>query len=349
MVWLQGLSHYIFGDCSTHPLNAEKAKEWNLRDIHRCCSAVGCTDGPMDESEAIASPDVVAHPWSRSKDLGCFDSSWAFSKDQPDLDPEMVLERALQSFTESMQAGIQVDVLMDDGGLLDVEVSLDFDVTRLILRLREVEREIPLDDIVQVCGPDTLGEKAAIPNTMHINERCATLMLSTTHFLTFSFDTERWRDYFETCLRALLAARRDRCGGVVPSGAPLPAARKAPRAMKRAAARRQVLDSLPKIPNISASTLETDVHMRGVTNKTSSSGDDRQSVTHRTTSSYGDDHSVIPRHSLSEKALIASKAASSSSTQRDVEALAGDAGGACEREHGGCEAHPSGGSPTRLE
>eukprot|EP00927_Polykrikos_kofoidii_P077231 TRINITY_DN74197_c0_g1_i1.p1 TRINITY_DN74197_c0_g1~~TRINITY_DN74197_c0_g1_i1.p1 ORF type:complete len:327 (-),score=66.11 TRINITY_DN74197_c0_g1_i1:150-1130(-) len=159
-------------------------------------------------------------------------------------DNEMVLERAFRSFTESMQHGVELEVVLDDGSFMDVTLTLDRNFSRLLLRLREVQREILLDDIAQV-GLGTTEEenkladksgalKAATaaseavaarqrakrqqqiweneePPTMQEeqNNCTTTLLISSAQFLTFVFETDRLREYFETCLRVLLASRRN--------------------------------------------------------------------------------------------------------------------------------------------
>merc|ERR1739848_950482 len=90
------------------------------------------------------------------------------------------------------------------------QLSLDADVTRLSLRFKSIEREIPLDDVVQVCNPDESVMHPSVTNTAHLDERCTTLVLNSTHFLTLSFDNQRQREFFETCLQALLVARHQK-------------------------------------------------------------------------------------------------------------------------------------------
>jgi len=124
-----------------------------------------------------------------------------------EADTEMVLDQALRSFIQSMQYGIEVEVVLDDGQLLGVELSLDARATRLLLRVREVERDIPLDDIVRICSPEQVPT-STVSNREHLHEGCSTLMLSSTQFLTFSFDTPRLREYFEACMQALVASHQ---------------------------------------------------------------------------------------------------------------------------------------------
>merc|ERR1719198_886699 len=102
-----------------------------------------------------------------------------------------------------MQQGVEMRVLLDDGKLLDVEVSLDVGLTRIVLGVKEVTRDILFDEIERVAGPDE-AEESCTTNSEHISDCCTTLVLSSTHFLTFSFETKRHREYFEACFRALL-------------------------------------------------------------------------------------------------------------------------------------------------
>merc|ERR1719178_235945 len=101
-----------------------------------------------------------------------------------------------------MQWGAEMRVLLDDGNLLDVEVSFDAGVTRLILAVKEVTREVFFTDIKRVSGPED-AEESWTTNSKHLSECCTTLVLSSTHFLTFSFEEKRVREYFEVCFRAI--------------------------------------------------------------------------------------------------------------------------------------------------
>merc|ERR1719281_1865713 len=99
-----------------------------------------------------------------------------------------------------------MQVLLDDGKVLSVEASFDAELTRLILGVKQVTREIYLADIERVSGPTE--EESCMTNREHINDCCTTLVLSSTHFLTFSFETKRLREYFEVCFRTLLTSKQ---------------------------------------------------------------------------------------------------------------------------------------------
>merc|ERR1711933_261759 len=75
-----------------------------------------------------------------------------------------------------------------------------------ILKVKEVCREILLDDIECVSGPEDETEDSSNSNCEHLSDCCTTLVLSSTHFLTFSFENRRLREYFEVCFRAILAS-----------------------------------------------------------------------------------------------------------------------------------------------
>lgn len=122
-------------------------------------------------------------------------------------DPDQVMEQVFRSFTKSMRHGVEVQVLLDDGGVLEVDASFDMNMTKLVLKVKEVERDIPLEDIEQVCGPDE-AQAAGTTNREHLSERTTTLVMSSTHFLTFVFDTPRHREYFQTCLSAIVISHR---------------------------------------------------------------------------------------------------------------------------------------------
>lgn len=124
-----------------------------------------------------------------------------------EADPDQVMDQVLRSFTKSMRHGIEVQVLLDDGGVLEVDASFDMNMSKLVLKVKEVERDIPLEDIEQVCGPDE-AQAAGTTNREHLSERCTTLVMSSTHFLTFVFDSPRHREYFQTCLSAIVISHR---------------------------------------------------------------------------------------------------------------------------------------------
>jgi len=128
-------------------------------------------------------------------------------KQQCDMARPPRVDQLLQSFTHTMQRGAEMRVLLDDGKLLDVEASLDPDMTRLILGVKEVTREILFADIERVSGPED-SEESCTTNSDHLSKCCTTLVLSSTHFLTFSFENERQCDYFEVCFRAILASQQ---------------------------------------------------------------------------------------------------------------------------------------------
>lgn len=123
----------------------------------------------------------------------------------PQNNTEVLLQQTLSQFTRTMQRGIEVRVLLDNGQLLEVTASLDVSATQLVLRVNQAERNIALADVEQVCGPDETHE-ACTTNREYLSECCVTLVLSSTHFLTFSFDSPHMREYFETCLKSLVVA-----------------------------------------------------------------------------------------------------------------------------------------------
>jgi len=118
-----------------------------------------------------------------------------------------VHDQVVSTFIMSMLRGVQVHVLLDDGSLLAVEASFDVRVTRLTLRVKEVERTIPLENIERVAGPED-AQAAWSANAAHLNDCCVTLVLTDTHYLTFSFDTPKLCSYFEFCLTAVLTSHR---------------------------------------------------------------------------------------------------------------------------------------------
>lgn len=138
---------------------------------------------------------------------------------------KMLMDHALLSFVATMQHETEVSVLLDDGDFLEVVATLDSSASELLLRVNGVARSVALVDVERVCGPEEAAQ-ACTANSSHLSDNCVTLVLSSTHFLTFAFDTKHNREYFETCLRALVAwhhAKRGSpescCLGATPSSA----------------------------------------------------------------------------------------------------------------------------------
>jgi len=121
-------------------------------------------------------------------------------------DQQILFQQVLRSFVRSLQVGVEVQVLLDNGNAVPVEASLTEDLSRLVLRVRDVERDVGLDDIEKICGPEEARENGTT-NAHFLDECCATLVLGSEQFLTFTFENKRLREYFEACLKALIAAR----------------------------------------------------------------------------------------------------------------------------------------------
>merc|ERR1719265_1877855 len=119
------------------------------------------------------------------------------------------MNSAFQSFMRTLNQGVQLELLLDDGTSIHVEGSLDFPVANLVLTVNDVQRSVALDDIERVLGPQEAKEFGT-SNHGHLNDGCVTFMLKSTHFLTFVFDTPRLREYFEACFKMLVASHRSR-------------------------------------------------------------------------------------------------------------------------------------------
>jgi len=128
-------------------------------------------------------------------------------KDDVADEAALMLGDLLHPFIHTMKRGVEMRVLLDDGKMLDVEASFDAGLTRLMLGVKQVTRDILLEDIERVSGPDE-AEESCTTNSEHLSECCTTLVLSSTHFLTFCFESKRHREYFEVCVRAILASQR---------------------------------------------------------------------------------------------------------------------------------------------
>lgn len=154
-------------------------------------SEVGDTRSAMSSARSKQFEVPACFPWRR----------------EPSTDVQALSDALLDTFMHTMQRGAEMRVLLDDGKLLEVEASLDAGLTRLSLGVKEVTRDIFLTDIERVSGPDE-AQESCTTNSEHLSECCTTLVLSSTHFLTFSFETKRQREYFESCMRSVLMSQR---------------------------------------------------------------------------------------------------------------------------------------------
>jgi len=169
-------------------------------------------EGPLSARLADGLVDEGGAAWRRQRRLevpSYFQWQTVLLASDARADSDVHLDQALRSFVQTMQNGVETHVLLDDGTTLEVDASLDFTLSRLLLRVQQVERDIPLGDIEHISGPEN-PDDACTTNKQHLSELCATLVLSSTHFLTFTFDNVQQRLYFQTCMNALVASQRQK-------------------------------------------------------------------------------------------------------------------------------------------
>lgn len=117
-----------------------------------------------------------------------------------------LLREAIMTFVRTLMRGVVIEVLLDDGNVLLPECSLNFELTHLILDVQDAQRAIPLCDVECVAALDDLRRGHILTTIQpHLDERCCTLVVKDCEFVTFRFDTVRLREYFQTCLRVLIA------------------------------------------------------------------------------------------------------------------------------------------------
>lgn len=115
---------------------------------------------------------------------------------------------SLDAFVFSMKQGLDVHLVLDDGALLEVTTYLNPTCTEIMLQLNRVTRSILLSEIEHI-GAEGADETSGL-RFEHLQGRCTTLVLSSTHFLTFAFSNAESRIDFERCFRALIATNRSR-------------------------------------------------------------------------------------------------------------------------------------------
>lgn len=185
------------------PLDSARFDKPHLIAAEDALSTAPPSENTARSGQSLASSARSGASLCTSKPLevpACF--HWQKNASKQD-EAEVMVDTILQSFIDNMQRGAEMKVLLDDGNLLDVETSFDADMTRVILRVKEVTREMLFEDIERVSGPDE-KEDSCHTNSEHLDDRCATLVLSTTHFLTFSFETKQLREYFQSCMKRIL-------------------------------------------------------------------------------------------------------------------------------------------------
>lgn len=133
---------------------------------------------------------------------------------------ELLLTQAMSTFVRSLQQGLSLEVVLDDGKLLSTTLYLDSEVTQFVFHAvrpgamgaatrpsRSAQSTLRLREILQVCGPEDPGDHGVAGCAADVRERCITLVLPG-RFLTVAFRNKREREYFEACVRVLVVAQR---------------------------------------------------------------------------------------------------------------------------------------------
>merc|ERR1719161_2340675 len=125
-------------------------------------------------------------------------------------------------FIRTLVRGVVVDVLLDDGAVLVPEMSLNAEVTHLVLGVQNAQRAIPLADIEHVAVAEELKQGHIVTTIQNlIDERCCTLVVRDSEFVTLRFDNVKAREYFQLCLRTVITHSGNKgafpANGVVPA------------------------------------------------------------------------------------------------------------------------------------
>merc|ERR1712014_261394 len=109
-----------------------------------------------------------------------------------------LVQSAVTAFVHTFIRGISIEVLQDNDIWLMGTLSLNKCQNHLVLSYNETQRAIPLQELESVASPRNFkdGDTA-------VDERCCTLIIRGTEFITLRLDTKRHREYFAACLTFL--------------------------------------------------------------------------------------------------------------------------------------------------
>lgn len=117
------------------------------------------------------------------------------------------LQASVHSFRRAMVRGISVGILVDDSRAILGEVCLNSELTYLVVHMSKEQRPVPLKSITCVCAAK---EAVAVENSV-LDDRCVTIVIDHTSFLTLVFNSTRTSEYFKTCLKVILLANGTEC------------------------------------------------------------------------------------------------------------------------------------------
>merc|ERR1711937_1061654 len=103
--------------------------------------------------------------------------------------------------------GVSMRMLMDDGRTLPTEVSLDSELTHLVLQVPHAQHPVALASIESVNRSTDVQDCFVAVSPHVLEDRCTTLIIHGGQFLTFVFESVPVREYFETCVEFFVLAQ----------------------------------------------------------------------------------------------------------------------------------------------
>lgn len=129
----------------------------------------------------------------------------------PSRDQQQCLQACLRAFTQTMLRGCLMNLLLDSGEDLPTEVTMDADLTHLVLHVSRVQRPVAIAAIERMGAPSqAMAKQGSALAVRHLDEVGCSLMFERGQFLTFIFNTGRARKYFQVCLMAMITISASR-------------------------------------------------------------------------------------------------------------------------------------------
>mmetsp|Transcript_119554 Transcript_119554/g.338991 ORF Transcript_119554/g.338991 Transcript_119554/m.338991 type:complete len:197 (-) Transcript_119554:65-655(-) len=171
------------------------------------CSACDCQsrkalDVCVIPVEHGAYPHGLPSHTSEGEMCGC--SIRGLYHEDPDISQA---QSDMKDFIRCLVKGVQVMLLSVDGDVVASTLSIDRQLTTLLLRRDSptAKRPIPLEEVREF----VVGEAGGAEFNLATHECCVTLVLGSDHGLSFSFQTLEERDAFVFCLTMLAADCRN--------------------------------------------------------------------------------------------------------------------------------------------
>jgi len=134
-------------------------------------------------------------------------------------DSQKALQQSMRAFVRSMVQGVNLEMVLDDGTALQTQCFLDKELQKLLLHVGQDQHMILIHHIERVVAPEEAQSSGigSLRRTV-VDEASATLVMSGSLFVTLRLDNALAREYFEVCMRVLLAMRDSRRDGAQPEG-----------------------------------------------------------------------------------------------------------------------------------